>query len=290
MEDAKIKVPKPVPEPESEPESEPASAAEVEVERPVEDLPFLRVCNMELTAADLLEYLRLTLQVESINNIVRFTVLESELDKHGIVATEEEVAEVLSSFRADRGLLTAESTNQWLAKQHLSLDYLWRFSEYRTRLRKLRQKMFDDERLREEFALTKTTLSKIEYYQIVVDDHSKAAELAALIGMKSSFFELAWQHSEDAATRKQCGYGGIRCLTDFDAELQLKLVAANEGDIIGPLKSRGQYYIVFVAGRYPAVFNEETREMIANQLFEKWCHDCIATTPVEWVADNAEDE
>ena len=149
-----------------------------------------------------------------------------------------------------------------------------------------RRAMFDTETVNEYFALNKATLSKVEYYQIIVSKEGKANELAALIRQQSSFFDLARQHSEDPETKKHCGYAGIRTLNEFDSDIQFKVQAASEGDIIGPLKSKGQYYLIYIDKIHPALLDEESRESISNQLFQKWCTNKINATLVEWHIGN----
>lgn len=249
-------------------------------------VPVVRIADTTFFAHELPDYLLLTLQLNVLKSLIKFKVLDDEISAAGIDVSEDEVMEELTAFRLERNLLTAEATQKWLNEQLLNMDNLWGVAERQAKLSKLRRTVFDAEAIDEHFALNKATLSKVECYQIIVDKEAKASELAALIKQKSSFFDLARQHSEDQETRKQCGYAGIRYLSEFESNIQFKVQTASEGDIIGPLKSQGQYYLIYIDKFYPATLDDQSREAVSNQLFQKWCANKINSTLVEWQIGN----
>jgi peptidyl-prolyl cis-trans isomerase D len=85
-----------------------------------------------------------------------------------------------------------------------------------------------------------------------------------------SFAEVAMALSEDVATKKRGGSVGWRkkATTDFGSELENKIFAAKEGDIIGPERSERGLELVKVEGfREGDIALEKARAELAEELF-----------------------
>jgi parvulin-like peptidyl-prolyl isomerase len=249
----------------------------------------VNVAGVDLTAQDLADYLRRSFRLDVIYDLIKFTLIEAEASNRSIEASEEEVNNKITEIRLERQLLTVEATEKWLHGQRLTMDEFWEIAERLVRVEKLSQQIVDDEAINEHFAMKKTALARVGYYQILVSEENKAIELSAQLRLKTSFFDLARQYSEDEATRKSCGYAGIRLLSELDSEIQFKIMGAREGDIIGPVKSHGQYYLILIDRLLPAVLDDETREVLRTQLFQKWCSDYFNSTPIRWLIGDSEE-
>jgi parvulin-like peptidyl-prolyl isomerase len=242
------------------------------------DLDLASAGDLRLNAVDMVGHLRTTLQLEVMKNALLSKIIDAEFVKHGIAATDEEVNEAITQFRLKRHLLTTEACEKWLEDQFLSIDDLYSLSERKVKLIKLKCALFDDDVVDEHFALTKTMRAKVSCYQIVVAKEQKAAEIAALIRDGTSFFDLARQNSEDESTKHACGYTGVKSMSEFEAEIQSAIVAASEGDIVGPIKCDRQFYIVFIDKLYAAKLD---RDSIRMDMFRDWSAQQFKTAPMQ---------
>ncbi len=95
------------------------------------------------------------------------------------------------------------------------------------------------------------------------------AALASIQGGKS-FAEVALAVSEDEATKKRGGSLGWRkkATTDFGSELETKIFAAKDGELIGPERSERGLEIVKVEGfREGDIPLEKARQELAEELY-----------------------
>lgn len=242
-----------------------------------------------LTGSDLMAWLhRGFLETDVFHELLKNKIIHREIERQQVEVTDEEVQAAINNFRLQKHLLTGSATQKWLSKVHLNSTDFWTVFEDNARANKLKKLLIDDELVEESFALNKSTLSRVSYYQIVVKQEKKAAELSALIKMGSCFFELARKYSEDGFA-KSCGYGGVRLITDFDPELQYRISAASDGDLIGPIKCLGQYHLVLIDRVIKPQLDDETREGIRTQLFEAWCNAQVSSTPITVIDEKEQD-
>lgn len=246
-----------------------------------DDIEFAALPEAHLTGRDLLDYMRSSLHIDVVDELIKKWIINDEFDKRKLEFSDEELEQEINRFRLDRHLLTSASTDKWLEKHHLNSSDLWTIFEQIVKAKKLKLALFDDEYVSEQFALKKVGLSKATYYQIVVKQQNKATELAALIRHGNSFFDLARVHSEDEQSKGACGFVGSKFLYEIEPEIQFKITNAQDGDVFGPIKCIGNYYLIFLEHLAPAVLDEETMEGLRDQLFENWCAKRVSSTPIE---------
>src|SRR5215472_8971859 len=107
------------------------------------EAPFLSVEDETVTISDFVRFLRLSSNWSVVDDRVKHKILESAFGKHEIVATDAETVKAIEEFRLEKRLLTVDSTNAWLKREGLSAEDLYAICQYRVRLGKLKEKLFD---------------------------------------------------------------------------------------------------------------------------------------------------
>ncbi len=246
--------------------------------------PIARVNGTEIYANDLLRFLRLSLNWQIRAELIAGTLAEQEFEKRQLEIGESELEEAVNAFRAKLGLLTAAETEKWLDARDLTADDLYEHCEFELKLEQLKKELFCTEKLKENFVFSRAAYERVEFYQLLVKNESKAKELAALIKDGKSFFELARKHSQDEETRKLCGYAGLQNRASMQPELESRIYAAGEGDLIGPIKSLGSYYLILIEKFHAAELNPALETEIRNKLFAEWQQDLLARSEIEILA------
>jgi parvulin-like peptidyl-prolyl isomerase len=247
------------------------------------ETPLLRVDNETVTVSDFVRFLRLSSNWSVVEERVKHKILERAFSENEIVATDAETLKAIEHFRLEKKLFTVDSANAWLKQQGITAEDLYTICQDRVRLCKLKQKLFDEDSIRKQFAFQRVQFEKVELYQIVTKKEEKSKEIAALLKDKSSFFELAKFHSEDETTAKLCGYIGRQKRSDLVAEVESKVFSAQEGCVVGPIKAIGMFRFFFVEKFYPPTFDDTTQNEIRNQLFNDWLAHEIDKAHVEIV-------
>ena len=242
-----------------------------------------------ITGRDIIEYLqKQLLKTNVINELISEKLLQHEFIKRNILASDAEIETLINKFRLEKHLLTGAATQKWLDQSHLSSSDIWDIFDKKVKTEKLKEILFDDETIEETFALRKSLLCRVSFYQIVVKNEKKAAELAALIKLGNSFFELARKYSEDKNSSGACGYEGIKFVSEFEPEIQYKIAGASDNEFIGPLRCLGQHFLIYIDKIIPAVLDQQMRSNIREQLFLKWCEEQVGATPFELMDPDAD--
>ncbi len=207
-------------------------------------------------------------------------VIRQACTESNVTASPEEIDDQMDDFRKKRRLLTQNTTQSWLDKHRLADEDFLFLLEREIKVNKLKD-VIACKKIDERFAYERHQLDRVELYKIVVDDESAARELIALIQEGASFFELAKLHSQDEETRVKCGYMGVLVRPDLRAEVESAVFACREGGIAGPVKSLGTYQILLVEKFYPASLDEETRQGLADKLFQEWLEARLQSAHIE---------
>lgn len=239
------------------------------------------VGDRAISVEDLFAYLRFSFNWNIVNGLVEQTLVEQALDEYEVEAEDEEIAAYADSFRAKHGLLSVKDTEQWLQSAGMTAENFYDSCEFAVRQNKLRDRLFSDETVRQRFVMSRGDYESVELYEIVVQKESKAKEIAALIQDGKSFFELAKQYSEDEATRKLCGYIGPQIRSQLRPELESRIYAAKEGDVIGPIKSVGYHHLVFIEKFHLPELTHAIQEEIRNALYATWKKERLDTASID---------
>jgi putative peptide maturation system protein len=239
-----------------------------------------RINGEDLTASDLIRFLRVTLRSELLEEAIADVLIDQACREANITVSLDEIAQDMDAFRQERRLFTEKATRDWLAQRGLSDEDFEYLFEREIKRRKLKDALFSS-KVAERFAYDKHRMDRVELYRIVVDDESAARELVALIKDGANIHGLAKQHSQDDATRLQCGYMGIVERQDLRPEVESAVFGSCEGAIVGPIKSLGSYQIFQVERFYPASLDEATRQSLKDKLFQEWLQARLKGSDIE---------
>ena len=119
------------------------------------------------------------------------------------------------------------------------------------------------------FAEYQLEFDQVELYSIRVSTEEKAEELLAKMEEEEDNFHLlAMQYSEDSESNLKAGYIGKVGRSDVTAEIESAIFVAQQGDVVGPVKTEKGYNLFKIANLYPSTL-EEAKDAIRDKLFEK---------------------
>lgn len=188
--------------------------------------------------------------------------------KHEISNTVEELQVAIEEMRYDKGLESKEKFLHWMKTKGQNLLSIQNEMDYQLLRNKVRDNIPDKE-VEAYFAEYQLEFDKVELYSIRVNTQEKAEELLAKIEEEGENFHLlAMEYSEDEESYLQAGYIGEVGRSSVTAEIEAAIFAAQEGDIIGPVKTEKGYNLFKIGDVYPSSLEEATEE-IRDKLFEK---------------------
>ena len=198
--------------------------------------------------------------------------------ENGISVNAEEIQNYLNEMRYVMEIENAEETKNWMAEDGISEECLRESCEIGALLNKIRLSITDED-LQEAFSETKATYEYAELYSITVEEEDLAAEIRAqLDDGEDSFYNLAVEHSVDAETSRQGGFVGETPRESVRGEAEAAIFAANDGDIIGPIKEGDDFTVYMVKSIVRPSF-DDVKESMRDEAFEEL---------VESFADTAE--
>jgi len=246
------------------------------------DTVVARINGDQLTLGEFMRCLKLNLDQSVHDMVLKWSIAERAFVERNLVVTDEEIDQHVESYRAERDLFTQKELQQWLDQRELSeADFLILLT-HELKLKKLMDSLCED-KLEKRYALHKAKLDRVELYTIEVEEESVAVELRTQLDEGADFFGLAKKYSEDESTRSQCGYMGVVNLSRLAPEVEGPVVCCPPGGIVGPIKSIGSYHLYRVEQFYPACLDEETSQMLKDQIFEEWLDLELKSSKVEWL-------
>ena len=123
------------------------------------------------------------------------------------------------------------------------------------------------DKMKEYFDLNSPRFDSVEISHMVLDTEGKAREIMALLDDDpDSFADLAKEHSMDAGVIGKVMRGSLA------PEIEAKIFNAKVGGLAGPFAADDDlYYELFrVTKKYPATFDDTTREDIQKTLYNEW--------------------
>jgi putative peptide maturation system protein len=221
------------------------------------EMLLLRVNGVELGVADAVGFLDLLWREAPLRDrLVDSCLVREELDADGRALSDEELQAAADAFRRARGLLTAEATRAWMARERLT-D--WQFEElvaHQAAVAALRERVVGP--------LSDVDLSRYEVVRLVrVDglDHAAAARLAAAPDL------LAAAAADFAAgTGPAPVFGSVLRLDADPALLAGEPVAVGEGFAVAA----------------PLAVHPADPETVSRHRFAEWLAARRAAARVEW--------
>ena len=191
----------------------------------------------------------------------------------GISLGTEQCEQALASWCKRRGVSPAQETLEKHCRVHgiTQADLHWQ-AELPVRIVLHAQKHFGH-RAEQRFLERKTQLDKVIYSLIRVQDHGLAQELYLQIsGGENSFADLAGEHSQGPEKNTR-GIVGPSPLTQSHPKISEMLRSGQDGQLFAPTRIDPWSLIIRRESLQPAVFNEQTKIMMTQELFDIWVNE-----------------
>lgn len=237
-----------------------------------DDLIIAQIEENRVCLSDLLSFLIEGQRWKIVDECIDYALLESLIEKNNIEVSQEELRDHLTTYRQCKGLISGSEMHQLLEANHMDESDFLELCRHEAAVVKLKEFLFKD-KVEHYFAYRQLSLAKIELYKIAVDSENAAKEIIETLRDGGSFFELAYRHSQDLSTRKQCGYMGVLCVQSLEPRVQELLSGSANGSIVGPIKVAKEYQIFFVEHLHPVTFDGSTRSLLMDELLAQHLKD-----------------
>lgn len=233
------------------------------------------------------EYIALEIDGETISleEVLRFAkwgrstfikdAIDAALIRHAaaerdIKISDEEFQQEADSFRAERDLYDADTTEAWLAENYLSYTEWEALLEDEMIKRKLRDALTAGS-VEKHFVEQRLSFDAAAISRLVLKEEGVARELRAqIVDDGADFHALAREYSIDSATRPAGGYVGLKRRSEVEPGMEAAIFGAQPGKTVGPMKTNDGWELVKVEALHPAILDDAMRETIKAELFAEW--------------------
>ena len=238
--------------------------------------------KLYVTPDEILRFLRKTLRLKGTHDEIlcqKIIDLVAQ-DKRIFVDPEEIQTNIKQMFieqdleqGLEQGLEQASDSLLWLNKHLVSIDDLEAGIYDRLLRQKLADYLFFDP-TEKYFYEHQADFDQVLLYQIIVPHERVIDEIVYLIKLQElSFYEAAHLYDLDERRRHQCGYEGIFYRSDSYSNIFEVAFAAPPHEIIGPIRTKNGYHLLWVEEFIPAELTTQRRQEIIDRMFEKWLSD-----------------
>jgi parvulin-like peptidyl-prolyl isomerase len=193
----------------------------------------------------------------------------------GLTVADGELQKAADAFRQRQGLASAEQTNAWLARHHLSVLDLEDALERELLIDKFKDHLARD-RLAAHFKAHEADYALARLRVILVAQQDLARELRTQIHEEGQdFAALAGAHSLHPS-RAAGGQLGLVMRRQLPPTVADAVFSAREGELVGPVATAQGYQLVLVEGRAPPSLGPELAALIRQELFDAWLQERLA--------------
>jgi parvulin-like peptidyl-prolyl isomerase len=208
-------------------------------------------------------------------------VLLNHAAREGLAVSDAELQQAADRFRHRHGLLGAEQTRQWLAREGLTVEDFEADLERDLRLAKLKRHLTEPH-VADRFNAEGDRYGRAALRQIVVASEGTARELLAQVTEEGQdFAELARKHSLHGPSRLAGGSLGVVARYALPADVAEAVFAASPGDVVGPLPGLDGFRLILVEELLPPELDDETRAVIRQDLFDAWLKDQLKDVRID---------
>ena len=236
------------------------------------DVTIGSVGDITITLKDLLFEIKTDLDHNVFEKVVHNVILGNIAQELGVSVSDQELQTAVDKFRMEKGLISAEETNEWLRENAFTIEDFEQKLEYDLLKEKVRAQVATPEACNKYFAENMLLFEQAKIAQVVVNDQGLAEEIKLQLDEgEAEFADLASKYSTDPGTRDKGGYAGMVVRNDLPDEVEVLVFADDAAGLIGPVKAGGGYYIVKVLEpKKAAPESEETKEVVGTLLFDEY--------------------
>ncbi len=214
--------------------------------------------------------------------LVNTLVVRQYTAEQGIAVTDEELQVAVDEYRYMSKMESSDAFRQALKDRHLSVAAFQVGMENLLLHNKAIDAVLEDE-VDAYLAEHQLEMDQVELYSIRLEDKDTAEEVKSLLDEdEESFLALAEKHSIDEATKKQGGYVGQLRRKDMAGEIEAAVFNAEEGDVVGPIKTQHGYNLFKVVKFHkPQKSDKNLKQSIKAILFDAKIRERIAKAEIE---------
>ena len=202
-----------------------------------------------------------------LNDLIKSILLEQEL--RDVVVEEKTLLEHEQQFFKNRNITRKEDFDSFLKESKLSKkDFIKQLStNLKTSIKAIEKFQHKAE---ERFLERKEGLDRVVYRLLRVSDFYLARELFIQINEgEASFQEIAQKYSEGPEKASEGIIGPIP-MNQAHPKLFEVLRSIQPGSIYGPFQVKDKFLVVQLESFYPAIFDESTKQIMSNEIFNGW--------------------
>jgi parvulin-like peptidyl-prolyl isomerase len=212
-------------------------------------------------------------------------ILLNHAAREGLTVSDAELQKAADHFRQRHGLHGAEQTQQWLAREGLTVEDFESGQERDLLLAKLRRHLTEPH-VTSQFNYQRDRYARATLRQIVVASEGTARELLSQITEEGQdFAALARTHSLHGPSRLAGGSLGVVARYALPAAVAAAVFAASPGDVVGPLPGPDGFRLLLVEELLPPELDDEIQSVIRQELFDAWLKDQLRDVRIDlsWV-------
>lgn len=195
----------------------------------------------------------------------------------GLDVGDDELAQALADFYADRDLFEDQDVAQWLAQAKITKDALSAALRERLLAERLGAHLVPDDRVDTHYRATRHDYATADIEQIEFDTVGAAAEMM----MQVSEGEISWQ---DAAARAGGLTSDVVSRTGVPEEIAGELFAAEPGAVLGPIETEeGAQAVYRLIALTETELDDELREQIREELLDAELRSAFSRQALEFL-------
>jgi len=236
----------------------------------------LSVNDRSMSIQSALIYLsaRLQRRPDMMQDLVDRSLILAAVDEQPPKVEEAEIEAATDAFRAGRGLFSGAAMQHWLDDMQLTLESLQELIAQSLQMKKFRHAMVAA-KVHSYFKTHRSEFDRVVVMRLDAMGRASARSVAD-----------AWRRTgscpilDSRQKRLQAPSGKLDTL--FARELPVEFTAKPVGSVIGPVASGRAFWVGQILDQRDARFDQATRGLIANLLFDTWLADQRAKATIRW--------
>lgn len=208
---------------------------------------------------------------------IESAVIEQTAQREGIATSADEIETTAAEFCRRNGLRSDAARRAWLESQGLTESDFRRLVRDEVLTAKVKAHVTAGQ-VERFFAERKADFDYAVLSHILVDDPSLSELVRRQADNREADFRmLAIRHNTDPATAESAGFLGPVVRSQLDPALQQAVFNASPGQVVGPVRTPLGWHVVKVWSVSNASLEGETRETVADIVFDAWlAKECAA--------------
>ncbi|MBN1968206.1 MAG: peptidylprolyl isomerase [Candidatus Delongbacteria bacterium] len=244
----------------------------------------LKVNGLEVSEADVIIRLKSKGEYKKcLMEVVELLALKQAAKDNNIQISDEELQEFADKKRVELGLLSVADTKKYLNNLGIDSDQWADYLENELLEKIAKEKLFTEEDIKQYYQANKLNYTIVKLRKIVCEDEDTVQEIITQIGEGEDFDELAKDNSVDEATASKGGYIGVVKRGVLPVDIENRIFAAAEGELVGPFKDGNNFSVYRVDAKNIEELDDKLTKEITEGLYKYWKQNLLMATKIEAV-------